>query len=303
MTAGGKKSKRRRQQANRNVPVLPAEKDGSSSDSNETKPEEPLSPLGRILALDDMQFMKTCSDARYLRTFGFLCYLLAMLCFVLLAMMIYEAPPPSHPLHGVSPLLILLNAVFFFSFGFTFRNLRCRAARILMKTFSVICMIIFGLWLLFAILEAILVDSDLTTLAVTGGFLLVFYFIFRALGNPLLFGPVNVTYRQLTMIRRKKLQGEKIVVPELPQCRTAGNFDFTVVVIAWISLVLMFAAMFSGVFTKAPAPGMADPKPAQSAPVQTAPAPAPAPAPVPAASPIPAASARTVPPPAQRPNR
>ncbi len=299
MTAGGKKSKRRRQQANRNLPDLPAEKSGPSSDSTGTKPEEPLSPLNRILALDDMQFMKTCSDARYLRTFGFLCYLLAMLCFVLLAMMIYKEPPPNHPFHGVPFSMITLNTVFFLSFGILFRNLRCRAARILMKTFSVICLIIFGLWLIFAVLEAVLVDSDLTAIAITGGFLLVFYFIFRALGNPLLFGSVTVTYRQLTMIRRKKLQGEKIVLSELPQCRTAGKFDFTVVVIAWISLVLMFAAMFSGVFTRALAPGMADAKPAQSAPVQTAPAPASAPA----ASPIPAASARTVPPPAQKPNR
>ena len=127
--------------------------------------------------------------------------------------------------------------------------------------------------MVFSILEAVTVGSDLTAVVVTGGFLLVFYFIFRALGNPLLFGPETVTYRQLILIRRKRMQEEKITPAELPPCRIAGKFDFTVIVIAWISLVLMFAGTFSSAFIKVPAPGMETPEQAQSAPpapVQTA---------------------------------
>ena len=263
MTAGGKKSKRRREQAIMNVSGLRPEQTAPSPAGVETKPDEPQTPLDRILALDDLQLMKTYSDARYLRTFGFLCYLLAMCSGGLLLMKIYKEPPPEHPLHGFLPFVVITeNLIFFLAFGILFRNLRCRAARILMRTFTVICMVILGLGAIFSSW------ADLTALVMVAGFLMVFFFIFRALRNPLLFGPVAVTYRQLVMIRRKRMQEEQITPAELPPCRTAGKFDYTVIVIAWIGLVLMFVSTFSGAFIKAPAPETDDPKPAQSVQVQ-----------------------------------
>ena len=218
--------------------------------------------------------MKTYSDARYLRTFGFLCYLLAMCSCGLLLMKIYKEPPSEHPLHGFLPFVVITeNLIFFLAFGILFRNLRCQAARILMRVFTIICMVVLGLGAIFSSW------TDLTALVMIAGFLMVFFFIFRSLRNPLLFGPVAVTYRQLVLIRRKRMQEEKITPAELPPCRTAGKFDYTVIVIAWIGLVLMFASTFSGAFVKAPAPRMDDPKPAQSVQVQTAPAPQSQPAP------------------------
>lgn len=275
MTAGGKKSKRRRQQALINITGLRAEQAAPSPAGVEKKPEEPPAPLDRILALDDLQLMKTYSDARYLRTFGFLFYLLAMCSFGLMAMKIYREPPPEHPLHG--PLafgVIIVNLIFFLAFGILFRHLRCRAARILMRVFTIICMAVLALGAVFSSW------ADLTALVMIAGFLLVFFFIFRALRNPLLFGPVAVTYRQLVLIRRKRMQEEKITWTELPPCRTAGKFDYAVIAAAWIGLVLMFVSTFSGAFIKVPAPKTDDPKPAQSVQVQTAPAPQAEPAPV-----------------------
>ena len=52
MTAGGKKSKRRREQAIMNATGLRPEPAAPSPDSVETKPEEPQTPLDRILALE-----------------------------------------------------------------------------------------------------------------------------------------------------------------------------------------------------------------------------------------------------------
>ena len=298
----GKKAKRNRQKGTANAPALPAEKNAAPDDTG-TKAEGTLFPLEKILALDDLQFMRTFSNARYLRTFGFLCNLLACLSFSLMLMKFWREPPPGHPLHGTLPGLVnILNLIFFSAFGTLFRNLRSGAARLLMRTFVYICMALLGIALLAALWDAVMVTPDLTLLVILGAFLLVFYFMIRALADPLLFGPVTVTYRQLVLIRRKKIREEKIDVSELPPCRTAGKFDLAIVVLAWITLALMFLGAFSSFL-----PGTAAPEKVERIRAERSSAPAQTPAPGPAAKtiPPPGASAKTVPPPGagQKPGR
>jgi|GEM_PF-4437721 len=273
--------------------------------ASETKNEENLSPLERILALDNEQFMRTYSNARYLKTFGFLCCLLAFLSFSVMIMKIWHEPPAGHPLHGTLPALInILNMIFFFAFGFTFRNIRSGAARLVMRVFTYLCMALLVILLLAAGWDAVMGDFDLTLIVILAAFLMVFFFITRALADPLLFGPVAVTYRQLFLIRRKKIRGEKIGISELPPCRTAGKFDLAMVVLAWITLVLMFLGAFSNFIPCPTAPGKAEQIRAETSVKMKAPQTPPAASPAPTeASPLPAASARTVPPPAQKPNQ